>query len=106
MYKRQGQLYNEPLTTYSSTQTLDPLNPLVPAQAYAQLSGGNPGLKPERGKVDYLGGVIDLDSVVKGLSFSVDHYAISLTTVSYTHLTIGLRKLGDYFAWYGRGRRP
>jgi len=82
-----GQLYNEPLTTYSSTQTLDPLNPLVPAQAYAQLSGGNPGLKPERGKVDYLGGVIDLDSVVKGLSFSVDHYAISLTNVISTFST-------------------
>ena len=82
-----GQLYNEPLTTYSSTQTLDPLNPLVPAQAYPQLTGGNPNLKPEKGKVDYIGGVIDLDSVVKGLSFSVDHYAISISNVISTFST-------------------
>ncbi len=82
-----GQLYNEPLITYSSTQTLDPLNPLVPAQPYAQLTGGNPNLQPEKGKVDYLGGVIDLDAVVKGLSFSVDHYAISLSNVISTFST-------------------
>jgi len=82
-----GQLYNAPLTTYSSTQTIDPLNPLVPAQAYAQLTGGNPNLKPEKGKVDYVGGVIDLDSVVKGLSFSLDHYAISLSNVISTFST-------------------
>jgi iron complex outermembrane receptor protein len=82
-----GQLYNEPLTTYSSTQTLDPLNPLVPAQPYAQLTGGNPNLKPEKGKVYYLGGVIDLDSAIKGLSFSVDHYAINLSNVISTFST-------------------
>jgi len=82
-----GQLYNQPLITYSSTQTLDPLNPLVPAQAYAQLTGGDPNLKPEKGKVDYLGGVIDLDPVIKGLSFSLDHYAISMSNVISTFST-------------------
>lgn len=82
-----GQLYNAPLITYSSTQTLDPLNPAVPAQAYAQLTGGNPNLKPEKGKVDYLGGVIDADAYVKGLSFSVDHYAISISNAISTFST-------------------
>lgn len=82
-----GELYNEPLISYSSTQTLDPLNPLVPAQAYPQLTGGNPNLKPEKGKVDYLGAVFDLDPVAKGLSLSVDHYAITISNVLSTFST-------------------
>ena len=82
-----GQLYNEPLITYSKTQTLDPLNPLMPPQPYAQLTGGNPNLKPEKGKVFYLGGVFDLSAAVKGLSISIDHYAISLSNVISTFST-------------------
>ena len=50
-----GQLESSPATTYSATNTLDPLNPLVPANAYAQLQGGNPNLKPEKGSVWYEG---------------------------------------------------
>jgi len=82
-----GELYNAPLISYSSTQTLDPLNPQVPAQAYPQLTGGNPNLKPEKGKVDYLGAVFDLDPIAKGLSLSVDHYAITISNVISTFST-------------------
>ena len=76
-----GQLYLSPITTYSSTSTLDPLNPGVAAQPYPQLQGGNPNLKPEKGKVWYEGTVIDLDRYVKGLSLTVDHFSFEIDNV-------------------------
>jgi outer membrane receptor protein involved in Fe transport len=84
-----GQLYLSPITTYSATNTLDPLNPQVPGTVYPQLQGGNPNLRPERGKVWYLGGVIDLDPVARGLSLSVDHFdfAIGNAITTFTNPT-------------------
>ena len=76
-----GQLFLSPTTSYSATNTLDPLNPLVPGTVYRQLQGGNPQLQPETGKVWYWGGMFDLGAVVPGLSLSVDHLDFNLSNV-------------------------
>ena len=83
-----GQLHLTPLTTYSLT-IVDPQNPGLPANDYPVLSGGNPNLKPEKGKVWYEGGVLDLDKVVPGLSLSVDYFSFAINNVitSFTNTT-------------------
>jgi outer membrane receptor protein involved in Fe transport len=60
------------------TATTDPLNPAVPSQRYQQIIHANPNLKPEQGRILYLGGVFDLGGVVKGLSASVDYTNITV----------------------------
>jgi outer membrane receptor protein involved in Fe transport len=76
-----GQLFLSPTTTYSATNTLDPLNPQVPGAVYPQLQGGNPKLQPETGKVWYWGGMFDLGVAVPGLSLTVDHLDFNLSNV-------------------------
>jgi iron complex outermembrane receptor protein len=76
-----AQLFTAPTTTYSLNFT-DPLRPQDGILSNVKiLSGGNPNLQPEKGKVWYGGGVIDLDKAVKGLSFSVDYFSFDISNV-------------------------
>jgi iron complex outermembrane receptor protein len=75
-----GQLYQPSVTTYTTLIT-DPLNPAAPAATYPFVASGNAGLQPEKGRVLYAGLVLDLNKLVKGLSFSADYFDISLDNV-------------------------
>lgn len=76
-----AQLYSAPVTTYTLNFT-DPLRPQDGVQSNVKvLSGGNTHLQPEKGKVWYTGGVIDLDPAVKGLSVAVDYFSFAITNV-------------------------
>ncbi len=71
-----GQLYGGGVNY--GTATTDPLNPAVASQRYQQIIHPNPNLQPEAGRILYLGGVIDLNQVVKGLSATVDYTNITV----------------------------
>ena len=74
-----GRLYASQTVGFSATVLQDPLRSQDPATQLRLISGGNPLLKPEDGRVQYLGVVIELPKSVKnpwlkGLSFSADYF--------------------------------
>jgi outer membrane receptor protein involved in Fe transport len=72
-----GLLYSSQTVSFTSTVLQDPLRPQDPPTQLRNISGGNPNLLPEIGKVKYVGGVIELPKF-RNLSFSVDFFDIRL----------------------------
>ena len=81
-----GQLYTARTTAFTSTNVADPLRPQDPSTQLRIITGGNPNLKPENGKIWYGGTVFDLGKAVKGLSLSVDYFNFDIRNIitSYT----------------------
>ena len=75
-----GQLYQPQSVASTSASYLDPLRPQDAARQLRILLGGNPGLKPEEGKVQYSGAVFEVPAI-KGLSFNVDFFDIQIRNV-------------------------
>lgn len=73
-----GQLYQPQSNAVTSASLLDPLRPQDAARQLPTRVGGNPNLKPELGKGQYGGGVIEIPAI-KGLSFTVDFIDIQIT---------------------------
>jgi len=72
--------------SFTSTTYSDPLRPQDGARQLKIITGGNPALQPEKGKIWYGGMVFDLGKITRGLSFSVDYFnfKIDRAIVSYT----------------------
>lgn len=68
-----GQLYQPRSFATTSAAYLDPLRPQDGARQLRSLLGGEPNLKPELGKVQYVGAVFEVPAV-RGLSFSIDFF--------------------------------
>jgi iron complex outermembrane receptor protein len=64
-------------TIASTTLSSDPLRPGDGARTVRVIQGGNPDLKPELGKVQYLGFVFEVPAV-RGLSFTADYLDIKI----------------------------
>eukprot|EP01012_Entosiphon_sulcatum_P041792 TRINITY_DN55688_c0_g1_i1.p1 TRINITY_DN55688_c0_g1~~TRINITY_DN55688_c0_g1_i1.p1 ORF type:complete len:918 (-),score=143.31 TRINITY_DN55688_c0_g1_i1:2-2710(-) len=75
-----GQLYAPQSNAVTTASVLDPLRPQDAARQLPTRVGGNPDLKPEEGKVQYVGAVFEVPAV-KGLSFSVDYFDTQITNV-------------------------
>jgi outer membrane receptor protein involved in Fe transport len=75
-----GQLYQPQSNATTTASLLDPLRPQDAARQLPSRVGGNPNLKPEEGKVQYVGAVFEVPSI-RGLSFSVDYFDIQITNV-------------------------
>jgi outer membrane receptor protein involved in Fe transport len=73
-----GLLYASQTVAFSSGVLQDPLRPQDAPVQQRIVQGGNPNLLPEIGKVQFLGGVIELPRV-KNLSFSVDFFNIRIS---------------------------
>lgn len=84
-----GLLYASQTVAFSSGVLQDPLRPQDTPVQQRIVQGGNPNLLPETGKVQFLGGVIELPRV-RNLSFSVDFFnmriAQYIVTPSATYL--------------------
>lgn len=81
-----GRLYASQTVGFSSTVLQDPLRPQDPATQMRLVSGGNPNLQPENGRIQYLGTVIELpkkvkNSWLKNLNFSVDYFDYRIDNV-------------------------
>ncbi len=72
-----GLLYASQTVSFTSTVLQDPLRPQDPPTQLRNVSGGNPNLLPETGKVKYVGGVIEFPKF-RNLSLSVDFFDIRL----------------------------
>ncbi|MBM3852825.1 MAG: TonB-dependent receptor [Verrucomicrobia bacterium] len=75
-----GQLYQKQTGAITSGTVLDPLRPQDPARQMRAILGGNPDLKPEEGKVQYIGAVFEVPAL-RGLSFSADYFDIKIDNV-------------------------
>ena len=91
-----GQLYAPQSNATTSGTLLDPLRPQDAARQMPTTVGGNPDLKPEEGKVQYVGGVFEVPAV-KGLSFSVDYFDVQITNQ--------INSLGAAYLLSAEGRR-
>lgn len=84
-----GQLYQKQTSAISSTNIADPERPFEAAKQIRSTLGGNPNLKPEEGKIQYIGGVLEFPAI-KGLSFSADFFDYQIdniiNTLSTTYL--------------------
>ncbi len=74
-----GRLYASQTVGFSSTVLNDPLRPQDPATQLRSITGGNPNLQPEEGRIQYIGTIIEMpksvkNSWLKGLSFSADFF--------------------------------
>lgn len=74
-----GRLYASQTVGFSSTVLTDPLRPQDPATQFRSVTGGNPNLQPEEGRIQYIGTVIEMPKSVKnawlkGFSFSADFF--------------------------------
>ncbi len=77
-------LYASQTVAFSSTVLQDPLRPQdVPVQQRI-VTGGNPGLQPETGKVKYAGIVLEDIGGIKNLSFTFDYFDIRIEQVIVT----------------------
>jgi len=82
--------------TLATTSVTDPLRPGEGSRSVRVIQGGNPDLKPEEGKVQYLGFVFEVPAI-KGLSFTADYLdiqirgAIFTLTIAYLTSPEGLR---------------
>jgi iron complex outermembrane receptor protein len=81
-----GRLYASQTVGFSSTVLSDPLRPQDPATQLRIVTGGNPNLKPEEGRIQYLGTIIELPKSVKnpwlkGLSLAVDYFDYRIDNV-------------------------
>ena len=72
-----GLLYASQTVSFTSTVLQDPLRPQDPPTQLRNVSGGNPTLLPETGKVKYVGGVIEFPKF-RNFSLSVDYFDIRL----------------------------
>jgi iron complex outermembrane receptor protein len=84
-----GQLYTSRTIAFTSTTYTDPLRPTDPATQLRIITGGNPLLQPENGKIWYGGAVLDFEKMLKplkGLTLSVDWFNFTIKDVitSYT----------------------
>ena len=72
--------------SYTPSAYSDPLRPQDGARPLKIITGGNPALQPEKGKIWYGGAVFDLGKTARGLSFSVDwfNFKIDRAIVTYT----------------------
>ncbi len=75
-----GQLYQKQTSAISSTNIADPLRPFAPATQIRSILGGNPDLKPEFGKVQYVGGVLEFPAL-KNFSVSVDYFDYKIDNI-------------------------
>ena len=82
-----GQLYQPQSNAITTASLLDPLRPQDAARQIPSRVGGNPSLKPEEGKIQYVGGVFEVPAI-KGLSFSVDFFDTKIENVINT-LSVG-----------------
>jgi len=73
--------------SYTPAAYADPLRPQDGARQLKIITGGNPALQPEKGKVWYGGAVFDLAKITRGLSFSADWFNFKLTGRSWTYNT-------------------
>jgi outer membrane receptor protein involved in Fe transport len=74
-----GRLYASQTVAFSSNLLQDPLRPQDPPTQMRIVTGGNPNLKPENARVQYIGAVFELSKKVKNpwlknLSLSVDYF--------------------------------
>jgi iron complex outermembrane receptor protein len=80
-----GQLYSTQTTGFTSSLLSDPLRPTDPPQQIRQITGGNPLLKPEEGKVTFIGGVFEIPVIKQKkwgeLGFDIDYFKIDITNV-------------------------
>lgn len=80
-----GQLYSTQTTSFTGNQLTDPLRPTDPPQQIRQVTGGNPGLKPEEGEVTFIGGVFEIPAIKKNkwgeLELDIDYFKIDITNV-------------------------
>ena len=81
-----ARLYSSQTVGFSSTVVNDPLRPQDPATQLRLVSGGNPNLQPEEGRVQYIGAIIEMPKSVKnawlkGLSFSADQFNYRIDNV-------------------------
>ena len=60
-------------TIASTTLTTDPFRPGEGARTVRVIQGGNPNLRPELGKVQFIGFVFELPAI-KGLSFTAEYF--------------------------------
>jgi outer membrane receptor protein involved in Fe transport len=72
--------------SYTPAVYSDPLRPQDGARQLKIITGGNPALQPEKGKIWYGGAVFDLGKITRGLSFSADwfNFKIDRAIVTYT----------------------
>jgi iron complex outermembrane receptor protein len=75
-----GQLYQPQSNAVTTASLLDPLRPQDSARQLPTRVGGNPNLKPEEGKVQYAGAVLEFPAV-RGLSVSIDYFDTRITNV-------------------------
>jgi outer membrane receptor protein involved in Fe transport len=68
-----GQLYQKQTSAITSNSISDPLRPFEPARQIRTITGGNPDLQPEEGRIQYVGCVFETP-LVKNLSVSVDYF--------------------------------
>src|SRR6185436_15680433 len=75
-----GQLYQKQTSAITGSPVADPLRPFATAVAIRTILGGNPDLKPELGKVQYVGGVLEFPAI-KNFSLSVDYFDIKIDNI-------------------------
>ncbi len=73
-----GRLYASQTVGFSPSLLQDPLRPQDPATQMRIVTGGNPGLQPELGKVKYAGVVFESPKI-KDLSIGIDYVDITIT---------------------------
>lgn len=73
-----GQTYQRQAAAHPNIS--DPLRPQDGVRSVLEILGGNPALKPEEGKVQFLGFVFEVPAV-KGLSFTADYIDIKIRNV-------------------------
>ncbi len=75
-----GQLYQKQTAAISSGAIADPLRPFAVATQIRSILGGNPDLKPEEGKVQYVGVVLE-SPAIKNLSVTVDYFDYQIDNI-------------------------
>jgi iron complex outermembrane receptor protein len=73
--------------SYTPAAYSDPLRPQDGARQLKIITGGNPALQPEKGKVWYGGAVFDLAKITRGLSFSADWFNFKIDRAIVTNNT-------------------
>lgn len=75
-----GQLYQKQTSAITSGVFVDPQRPFEPAKQIRAILGGNPNLKPEEGKVQYTGVVLEFPAL-KGFSFTADYFNFKINNI-------------------------
>ncbi len=75
-----GQLYQKQTAAITGGAVADPLRPFEVARQIRTITGGNPDLLPEEGKVQYVGGVLEFPAI-KGLSVTVDFFDYQIDNI-------------------------